>query len=205
MILGLNTDVRHKGKTFHIQTEDSGVTNPVLITHVFIGGTIIATRKSSYDDALKRDDLEKHVRRLMRAQHRAAHEAVSEGEFDEVARTARAKKSVSDIPLAKKRGPVGVMSGRPEPRTVTAPPPEESIEELDAADLEPVKEPAAVKRAPTTPPPPPAGSIRTPAPAEELVPDQTANGFVEYPTDLISGRPLDPVLVAWLLEDEQPT
>ena len=56
MILGINTDTKHKGKTFHIQTEDSGIQNPILVTHIFIGGTIIASKRSSYEDALGRAD-----------------------------------------------------------------------------------------------------------------------------------------------------
>lgn len=231
MILGLNTDVRHKGKTFHIQTEDSGVSNPVLFTHVFIGGTIIASRKSSYADDLEHPELEKHVRGLMRAQHRAVHEALTAGEFDEASKTARARKKKGAIPLAKKKkGPVGVMPQR-EPATVSSPPPEDVIEELDSMDLEELEDSIAEKPM-TAPPPPPPGALLDPGevdtldgtPAEpdaepldpeppeppepdvETMPDMEADdGFVEYSTDLVSGRPLDPVMVAWLLEDEQPT
>ena len=71
MILGLNTNHDHNGKVFHVQTEDSGLDNPVVVTHCFIGGTIIATRRSEYGDALDRDDLEDHIRGLARTQHRA--------------------------------------------------------------------------------------------------------------------------------------
>lgn len=229
MILGLNTDVRHKGKTFHIQTEDSGIANPVLFTHVFLGGTIIASRKSSYEDDLEHEALEKHVRGLMRAQHRATHDALVAGEFDDAAKKARTRTKKGDIPLAKKKGPVGVMSGPPrhEPRTVSSPPPEDVIEELDAEDLELLDDDASPERPATAPPPPPAEAMtarrpdtldEAPAEVDDAVgvddvddaveatpPAPDASPLVEYPTDLISGRPLDPVVVAWLLEDEPPT
>jgi hypothetical protein len=217
MILGVNTDVRHKGKTFHIQTEDSGITNPVLITHVFIGGTIIATTRSSYEDVLEQEDLEKQLQGMMRAQHRATHEALKAGEFDEAAKTARGRKKKGAIPLAKNRGPVGVMA-KAGALTISAPPPDQSvdafedgaIEELDADEIELVEEPLDPERPMTRPPAPPSQALvgtETEQPVLELeaLPDNEDSGLVEYSTDLVSGRPLDPVLVAWLLEDEAPS
>ena len=35
---GYNTNVRHKGKLYHIQTEDSGINHPHIITHLFADG-----------------------------------------------------------------------------------------------------------------------------------------------------------------------
>ncbi len=37
-LLGYNTNVRHKGRVFHIQTEDSGVLKPLVISHLFADG-----------------------------------------------------------------------------------------------------------------------------------------------------------------------
>ena len=36
--LGFNNNVRHKGRVFHIQTEDSGIKHPHIITHLFADG-----------------------------------------------------------------------------------------------------------------------------------------------------------------------
>ena len=48
-LLGYNTNVRHLGKLYHIQTEDSGVRHPHVITHLFAdGGRIIASKKTTY-------------------------------------------------------------------------------------------------------------------------------------------------------------
>lgn len=71
-LVGYNTNVRHKGKLYHIQTEDSGVKHPHVITHLFAdGGRIIASRKTSYADHLGADDLPTLVRKLMQEQHKA--------------------------------------------------------------------------------------------------------------------------------------
>ena len=37
-LLGYNNNVRHKNRVFHIQTEDSGVKHPHIITHLFMDG-----------------------------------------------------------------------------------------------------------------------------------------------------------------------
>ncbi len=41
-VTGFNHNIKHKGKVYHVQTEDSGVNNPHIITHLFVGGNILA-------------------------------------------------------------------------------------------------------------------------------------------------------------------
>ena len=43
MITGFNTDVKHKNRVFHIQTEDKGEDNPYVESLVYVGGEILAT------------------------------------------------------------------------------------------------------------------------------------------------------------------
>ncbi len=104
MIPGFNLDIKHKGKTFHIQTEDSGPQNPVIMTHLFIFGTILGTRRLEYGQAADRPDLADHVRELMRAELREMHRALLNGEFDELAHRPAKKVGGSEIPLARKSG-----------------------------------------------------------------------------------------------------
>ena len=66
-ILGYNHNVRHRGLLFHVQTEDSGVDNPHIFTHLFHGGVIISTRRLDYDAGSAEDV----VKALMQAQHKA--------------------------------------------------------------------------------------------------------------------------------------
>ena len=82
-LLGYNTNVRHKGKVFHIQTEDSGVAKPHVITHLFAdGGRIIKSVKSSYADRLDTPDLQAQVKKLMQDQHKAMFIALRDGVYD---------------------------------------------------------------------------------------------------------------------------
>ncbi len=66
-LLGYNHNVRYHGRIFHVQTEDSGPTNPHLFTHLYYEGTILASKRLEYD----RDSAEDVVRGLMQSQHKA--------------------------------------------------------------------------------------------------------------------------------------
>jgi hypothetical protein len=69
---------------FHVQTEDSGRKNPHIISHVYHGGTIIASEKSEYRDRVDSDDLDAEVRGLIEAQHKAMLMRLRGGELDAV-------------------------------------------------------------------------------------------------------------------------
>jgi hypothetical protein len=84
MITGFNTNVRHGGRLFHVQTEDSGKAYPHVISHVYYGGTILASEKHDYDDLLGSDDLTGAVRALMEGQHQAMVARLKQGVFDAV-------------------------------------------------------------------------------------------------------------------------
>ena len=54
-LLGYNNNVRHKNRVFHIQTEDSGVNHPHIITHLFMdGGRILKSVKTVVRRARRR-------------------------------------------------------------------------------------------------------------------------------------------------------
>jgi hypothetical protein len=86
MLSGFNTNVRHKGVVFHVQTEDSGRAKPHVITHLFHGGNILASEKQSYQELLEEGDLESRVKALMDEQHGAMLEKLRAGELDAVIR-----------------------------------------------------------------------------------------------------------------------
>ena len=83
MILGLNDNIPYRGAVFHVQTEDSGIQSPHVITHLFYGGNIIATKKVDYSDILKVEGIEDIVRELMKEQHQLLIKDLQSGTFDE--------------------------------------------------------------------------------------------------------------------------
>jgi hypothetical protein len=91
-LLGYNTNVRHKGKLYHIQTEDSGVKHPHIITHLFAdGGRIIASKKTDYAQHLGSEKLHEVVTRLMQEQHKAMFIALRDCVYDDDAEAAPAQ------------------------------------------------------------------------------------------------------------------
>ncbi|HIJ81631.1 MAG TPA: hypothetical protein HPP76_07985 [Desulfuromonadales bacterium] len=91
MVLGFNHNVMYKGEVFHVQTEDSGVANPHIITLLYRGGVILCSKKTSYSDILKMDSLEVVVEELMKEQHKELMRRLKSGEFDEKAFSIKAQ------------------------------------------------------------------------------------------------------------------
>ena len=83
MLSGFNTNLRHRGVLFHVQTEDSGCANPHIISHLFHGGNILVSRKSDYRSMLATENLEAAVRETMEAQHKAMMRSLITGGCDE--------------------------------------------------------------------------------------------------------------------------
>jgi hypothetical protein len=81
-VTGFNHNIKHKGKVYHVQTEDSGVNNPHLITHLFVGGNILASKKTSYADILGAENLQEVVRELMEEQHKEMLRNLINGVYD---------------------------------------------------------------------------------------------------------------------------
>ncbi|MGA9523734.1 MAG: hypothetical protein WBV82_19895 [Myxococcaceae bacterium] len=81
-VTGFNHNIKHKGKVYHVQTEDSGVRNPHIITHLFVGGNILASKKTSYADILGAENLQDVVRELMEEQHKEMLRNLINGVYD---------------------------------------------------------------------------------------------------------------------------
>jgi hypothetical protein len=81
-LTGYNHNVRHGDAVYHVQTEDNASRHEV-VTDVFAdGGRVIASRSTSYADALTTGDLDAFVRALMQRQHKAFVMAVRSGSLE---------------------------------------------------------------------------------------------------------------------------
>jgi hypothetical protein len=82
-LLGYNNNIRHKNRVFHVQTEDSGIRHPHIITHLFMdGGRILKSVKTSYADQLGADKMADAVRQMMKDQHKAMLMGLRDGQYD---------------------------------------------------------------------------------------------------------------------------
>jgi hypothetical protein len=83
MVVGYNHNIMYKGEVFHVQTEDSGINNPHIITLLYRGGNILASKKTSYADIVRMGNLNQIVEDLMKEQHKDMLRRLKNGEFDE--------------------------------------------------------------------------------------------------------------------------
>ncbi|MBN2192363.1 MAG: FHA domain-containing protein [Polyangiaceae bacterium] len=83
--MGFNNNITYHEQVFHVQTEDSGLDAPHIITHLFAdGGRVIKSHKRNYDAEVGRPDVAEFVRSLMKAQHLEMCMWLREGRFDPI-------------------------------------------------------------------------------------------------------------------------
>ena len=52
MISGFNTDIEFDGVVYHVQTEDKGLSAKLIVSLVYDRGTILASKRVSYEELL---------------------------------------------------------------------------------------------------------------------------------------------------------
>ncbi|MDP2875879.1 MAG: hypothetical protein Q8O00_06820 [Holophaga sp.] len=83
MITGYNTDVRHGNRVFHVQTEDKGLTNPKIETLIYVGGEILDSYRSSYEDLLNTGQIpDSTIQSRMDDQHKTVIRDIKNGKYD---------------------------------------------------------------------------------------------------------------------------
>jgi hypothetical protein len=171
MLSGFNNNYRHRGVLFHVQTEDSGVSNPHIITHLFYGGNILASEKLDYSGKLGAADLEGVVRELMETQHKAMLKRLQRGLHDPV--------------ILERLGPDAFSQG-----------PTQDISATDAAlgGSDVSETDTAASLTPRTPPSAPAAPAQPKVAAQEKLNRAFGEGVV-------SEKPLDEVVLEYLVEN----
>ena len=192
-LVGYNTNVRHKGKLYHIQTEDSGVQHPHIITHLFAdGGRIVASKKTDYAQHLSgAENLHDIVKKLMQEQHKAMFIALRDCVYDE--------------PEAAAAAPAvgGEAEGRAARHTD---PPELDLDALERAAEAHLAQSAAAKVRPTTPRQRSGGRYQQAVPAQakpSARPDKrTPNPEASiFNGQVLRGKSLDEVILSYLADD----
>jgi len=177
MVVGFNHNFRYKGEVYHIQTEDSGVKSPNIVTLLYQGGTILASKKTSYADIAKVDNLEQVVEELMKEQHKNMLRSLKAGEFDAVIERFQSGKKVSPIvPEGETEEAAPMVEAPVVPSVAPAPPKPQS----PAPSTAPA---AAAKPSPVAAPTPPA------------VEEKSASSPAV-------GSSLDEVILSYLMGDE---
>jgi pSer/pThr/pTyr-binding forkhead associated (FHA) protein len=83
--MGFNNNIKFRDQVFHVQTEDSGLDQPHIVTHLFAdGGRVVKSHKRSYASEIDRADISEYVRGLMKAQHLEMVAILRDGRFDAI-------------------------------------------------------------------------------------------------------------------------
>jgi hypothetical protein len=195
VITGFNTDIEHDGIVYHVQTEDKGLDTPIILSLVYVGGTILASKRSPYADLIEQGFSDEVLAERLKRQHKLICAAINSGRIDDLKKMSRAGKAT--------------VTAAPE--TVVA---EETVAEETAAEE---AEPAEVEAAPVVeefefeygpitqewaPPPP-----RVEEPVEEVVEEETTDQFEivsdDAPEELPIEEPLPDGLTIQVLDDEE--
>lgn len=163
MVVGFNHNFSYKGQVYHVQTEDSGIKNPHIITLLYRGGTILASKKTSYADIVKVDNLESVVEELMKAQHREMLRLLKNGDFDELLGLTPPPAKMAPPTAAAKISPVIppplVAAAAPVITPVVAPPAPSSAPPVATTTTAPPTPPSGSPEKQKTPPLPPAAGL----------------------------------------------
>ncbi|MBV1858413.1 MAG: hypothetical protein KUG77_08370 [Nannocystaceae bacterium] len=85
--LGYNHNIPHRGRLYHVQTEDSGVIKAHIFTHIFYDGTIISSNKIEYRSSLEgleeKAEISQVVIGQMQDSHKSMIRRLRRAEFDE--------------------------------------------------------------------------------------------------------------------------
>jgi hypothetical protein len=84
VISGFNTDIEFQGTVYHVQTEDKGPPSMVIMSLVYDRGTILASKRASYQDLAHTGLDEKKLADRVSRQHKLICAAVKSGRMDEL-------------------------------------------------------------------------------------------------------------------------
>jgi hypothetical protein len=189
VITGFNTDIEHDGVVYHVQTEDKGLDSPIILSLVYAGGTILASKRSPYEDLIAEGFSDEALAERLKRQHRLICAAIHSGRIDDLRKMNRkgpatveqasASAEIDEEELAESVE-ASVVNEEPfeieygpltQEWTPTAPLSEEFDMNMEQG-WEPVEEPdVPVEPPPVEEPEPEPEPIGEPVPIEEPVPD----------------------------------
>jgi hypothetical protein len=82
MITGFNTDVKFGDTVYHVQTEDKGFKNPLILSLIYVKGTILDAFRTRYEEFLDSGRFrEALLQKILECQHRQIVGAIKRGKY----------------------------------------------------------------------------------------------------------------------------
>jgi hypothetical protein len=144
MITGHNTDVEYDGVVYHVQTEDKGLETPLVLSLVYSGGAILASKRSSYHDLIAAGFDESVLIERLNRQHRLICAAIHAGRLADLKKLGPPPRTVAQVspPTAE---PEPVEQRQP---VAPAPEPERIYETAQSRIAEEPKNPEVIVEQP---------------------------------------------------------
>ena len=121
MITGFNTDIEHDGVIYHVQTEDKGLDTPIILSLVYAGGTILASKRAPYQDLIAEGFSDEVLAERLKRQHRLICAAIHSGRINDLKKmSGRVKEAPSPKEVVET---TATQSEASEVEVETAPPP----------------------------------------------------------------------------------
>ena len=121
MITGFNTDIEHDGVIYHVQTEDKGLDTPIILSLVYAGGTILASKRAPYQDLIAEGFSDEVLAERLKRQHRLICAAIHSGRINDLKKmSGRVKEAPSPKEVVET---TATQSEATEAEVETAPPP----------------------------------------------------------------------------------
>lgn len=106
--------MEYDGVVYHVQTEDKGLRTPFILSLVYSGGAILASKRSPYDDLVARGFDEAILAQRLSRQHKLICAAVHAGRIEDLKRMSerepaekqQGKSKAVDEPVEKQPPPV---------------------------------------------------------------------------------------------------
>jgi hypothetical protein len=122
VITGFNTDIEYQGITYHVQTEDKGVATPLILSLVYDRGTILASKRSPYDDLLAEGFDEKALTERLQKQHKLICAAVRAGRIEDLKRMTMKESALKQKGLVTQKEIKQAEKKEAEEKQIAAPP-----------------------------------------------------------------------------------
>jgi hypothetical protein len=82
MITGFNTNVKYGDTTYHVQTEDRGINNPLIESLIYVKGAIVDSHRTPYRHLLQSENFRDSIlQRILDFQHQQIVSAIKKGQF----------------------------------------------------------------------------------------------------------------------------
>lgn len=86
VITGHNTDIEHDGVIYHVQTEDKGLESPLILSLVYSGGAILASKRTRYEDLINSGFSDAALSERVMRQHKLICAAIHAGRLEDLKR-----------------------------------------------------------------------------------------------------------------------